>query len=341
MTSRLKSVLQFCVFVALGALMLFFAFKGQDFSRLTDQLKSANFYWVAVAAIVTMVAHLVRAIRWNMLIEPMGYRPKNTNTFIAVLIGYLANLAFPRLGEVTRCGTLTKTDNVPMDKLIGTVIVERVVDLISLIIILILTVLLQFNRISSFVYDHLLKGIIEKLSANTSLMIIVVILFTIIVAVSLYLFRKNKNRIYQSALGQKIMGLLEGITHGLTSISKLKSKGKFLLFTLFLWVLYLLSTYTMFFALQPTAHLNLLTALFVLTVGSLGMAAPVQGGLGAFHWIVSKGLILYGIAELDGLAYATISHGTQTLMIVIFGALGFVWLLLTSNTRKTQPEYGQ
>ncbi|MNH19570.1 hypothetical protein D3C79_793110 [compost metagenome] len=81
--------------------------------------------------------------------------------------------------------------------------------------------------------------------------------------------------------------------------------------------------------------------MFVLTVGSLGMAAPVQGGLGAFHWIVSKGLILYGIAELDGLAYATISHGTQTLMIVIFGSLGFVWLLLTSNTRKTQPEYGQ
>ena len=250
--------------------MLFFAFKGQDFSRLTDQLKSANFYWVAVAAIVTMVAHLVRAVRWNMLIEPMGYRPKNINTFIAVLIGYLANLAFPRLGEVTRCGTLTKTDNVPMDKLIGTVIVERVVDLISLIIILVLTVLLQFNRISSFVYDHLLKGIIEKLSANTSAMIILVVIFAVIITLSIFLFKKNKDRIYQSGFGKKVMGLLEGISHGLTSISKLKSKGKFLLFTLFLWVLYLLSTYTMFFALQPTAHLNLLTGPVVLTDGRIG-----------------------------------------------------------------------
>lgn len=184
--------------------MLYFAFKGQDFSRLTSQLKSANFYWVAVAAIVTMVAHLVRAIRWNMLIEPMGYHPKNSNTFIAVLIGYLANLAFPRLGEVTRCGTLTKTDNIPMDKLIGTVIVERVVDLLSLIIILVLTVLLQFNRISTFVYDHLLKGIIEKLSANTTAMVISIILVVVGITGTLYVFKKNKDRIYQSGLGKKL-----------------------------------------------------------------------------------------------------------------------------------------
>ncbi|UKJ07559.1 lysylphosphatidylglycerol synthase transmembrane domain-containing protein [Solitalea lacus] len=332
MNQSIKSVLQYSFFIGLGVAMLYLAFKGQDISLIMLKLKSANFYWVAISAIVTMVAHYVRAVRWNMLIEPLGHKPKSSNTFIAVLVGYAANLAFPRLGEVVRCGTLTKTDKVPMDKLIGTVIVERVVDLLSLIAILVLTVLLQFDRISSFVYDNLLKGIIEKLTGNTSMLIVAVGVSIGLLVLSIIIFKKYKHQVYQSAIGKKIMGLLEGISHGLASIGKLKSSSGFLLYTFLLWVLYLFSTYTMFFALSPTSSLTLLTALFVLTVGSLGMAAPVQGGLGAFHWIVSKGLILYGIAEIDGLAYATISHGTQTLMIIIFGSLGFFSLLFTQKS---------
>ncbi|POY35533.1 TIGR00374 family protein [Solitalea longa] len=313
--------------------MLYLAFRGQKITEIFLKLESANFYWVAVAAVITMASHFVRAVRWNMLIEPLGHRPKNLNTFAAVLIGYAANFAFPRLGEVARCGTLTKTDNVPMDKLIGTVIVERVVDLISLVIILILTVFLQFNRISSFVYDNLLKGIITKLLANTTTLIVIIVLIIGLTFAAFKLFSRFKQDIYQSAIGQKVMGLLEGIAHGLASISKLRNVFGFIFYSVLLWTLYLLSTYTMFFALASTANLTLLTALFVLTVGSLGMAAPVQGGLGAFHWIVSKGLILYGIAELDGLAYATISHGTQTLMVISFGGLSFLWLMLKRDNK--------
>ncbi|MCO4292659.1 flippase-like domain-containing protein [Solitalea sp. MAHUQ-68] len=333
MSKRIKSVLQYSLFIGLGVAMLYFAFRGQNIGEIASKLKSANFYWVAVAAVITMVSHLVRAVRWNMLIEPLGYRPKNINTFSAVLIGYVANFAFPRLGEVARCGTLTKTDNVPMDKLIGTVILERVVDLLSLVVILVLTVLFQFNRISSFVYDNLLKGILQKITANTLNLVVFAVIVIGLIVFGIKLFNKYKHTIYESAIGKKVMSLLEGIIHGLTSISKLSSVGGFLFYTVLLWTLYLLSTYFMFFALSSTSNLTLLTALFVLTVGSLGMAAPVQGGLGAFHWIVSKGLILYGIAELDGLAYATISHGTQTLMVIIFGGICFLWMVLNQSKK--------
>src|SRR2546428_1864148 len=314
--------------------MLYFAFKGQDLHKLVTELKQANYFWVALAATVTLLAHLVRAIRWNMLIKPLGHTPKTIDTFNAVMIGYMANLAFPRLGEVTRCGTLTKTDNIAINKLIGTIIVERVIDLLSLVVILFLTVLLQFHLISSFIYDNLLKGIVEKLVSNQSLLIGLVLfcLATVIIAVSLY--KRYKLQLQASAFGQKIIGLFSGISKGLTSISMVESKGMFIFYNIALWFLYLLSTYIMFFAISATAGLSLLTGLFVLTVGSLGMAAPVQRGIGAFYLIVLKGLVLYNIPEAEGLVYATISHGTQTIMVILICALGLGYILVTSNNNN-------
>ncbi|SMO58487.1 hypothetical protein SAMN06265350_10440 [Solitalea koreensis] len=311
--------------------MLYFAFKGQDIHQLTTELKQANYFWVSLAAAVTLLAHLVRAARWNMLIKPLGHSPKLLHTFNAVIIGYMANLAFPRLGEVSRCGTLTKTDDIAIDKLIGTVIVERVIDLLSLIVILLLTVLLQFRLISSFIYDNLLKGIVEKLESNQLLLLGIGILGLISIIALIFIYRRYKLQLMSSVLGQKIILLFSGISKGLTSIAMVESKVLFIAYTVLLWFLYLLSTYIMFFAIPATSSLTFLTGLFVLTVGSLGMAAPVQGGIGAFHWIVSKGLVLYKISEAEGLVYATISHGTQTLMVILVGALGLAYILVSSN----------
>jgi uncharacterized protein (TIRG00374 family) len=323
LNSRIVSVVKYLLFLSLAIFLLYWTFQGQDIGSLFNNIKNANYLWVLASVLACLVAHVLRAIRWTLLIEPLGYNISTKNSFYAVMIGYLANLAFPRLGEVSRCGVLNKTDKVPMNQLLGTVITERLFDLLLLLSTTFLAILLEFKRISGFIYQHVwLK--LEAVFANglalwLSLIGMVLILF-------FYLIR-SRIRI----LINPFSNTLKGFKSGLLSFWEMKNKGPFMLLSVLIWFCYFLSTYLCFFALLGTAQLSPLAALSALVLGSLGMIVPVQGGIGAFHWMVAEGLGLYGIDKLHGLAFATLIHSSQLLVILIIGGISLILTLLYRN----------
>ncbi len=323
---------KFLLFLFIGIVLLYFAFKDINFQDLWIDLKQANYNWVILALSLSVLSHLSRAMRWKILIEPLGYSPKTRNVFYAVMIGYLANLAAPRLGEISRCGSLNKTDKIPFDSLIGTVIVERTIDLLTLII---LTIIIFFSKINFFgnfiihnVYMPLSLKIQEMFSATSRILFLIGIIF-----ISLVIIWYLRGVISKMKIFQKFKKIGLGVLDGIKSVYKMKRFSGFIFHTFFIWSLYFLMTWVMVFALPETSFLTAIDGLFLLVIGSFGMAAPVQGGIGAFHWIISRGLSIYGIPFEKGLAFATILHESQLLMVLILGSISLIIVVL--NRKKS------
>jgi len=281
-----------------------------------------------------MLAFASRAWRWNMLLRPLGYTPKFSNTFYALMFGYLANLALPRLGEVSRSVALNRAEKIPLDVVIGTVIAERAVDVLSLLLCIVLALILEFDRIYSFLMDNLARPFMSKISDAVHSDFFFPVVFVLVAGIiTLVVIRRRKKQ--TSSFTEKILLFFKGILAGLTSVMKMKNHNVFILHSVFIWVMYWLVTYICFFSLDATSSLDVKAGIFVLVVGGLGMTAPVQGGIGAYHWLVSQGLLIYGIQLTDGLAYATIVHTSQTLLVIIVGTISF--LMLSVNNKKQKP----
>lgn len=306
-------------------MLLWLAFRGQNLEQIVYDLKNANYFWVLASVVVSVFAHYVRALRWNMLIQPLGFKPSNSNTFHAVMIGYLANLAVPRMGEVSRCGVLNRSDKIPLNNLIGTVIVERIIDVIFMLSILAFSILIQFKQIFGFINENLFKNLINKLPSAT--FIIVFILAIIAALISFYfLAKKYHQNFLRFTFYQKIWNVLLGFKDGIVSVIKMENKWKFIFYSILIWVFYILSTYLCYFAIEATSGLTIISAIFIMAIGGLGMAAPVQGGIGAFEASVQLGLLVYGIDASSGLSYATLSHSSQILSILILGSISLIYI---------------
>lgn len=238
----------------------------------------------------------------------------------------MANLALPRMGEVSRCGVLNKTDNIPVNQLIGTVIAERLADFIMLILIIILAIILQFKLISKFIYENVFLNLTTK-SVDFSILLFSSLLLLISAVIFFYILLKNDHW----KISQRLKIIWLGLADGLTSVKELQKKGKFLLYSLAIWMAYYLSTYLCFFALNATTDLSSVAALSVLVFGSIGMIVPVQGGIGAYHWMVAEGLTLYALHRSNGLAYATIIHSSQTLIILLVGSISLIMVMIISS----------
>lgn len=279
-----------------------------------------------------MIAFASRAYRWNMLIHPLGYKPKFSSAFYSLMFGYLANLALPRLGEVSRSVALNRAEKIPLDAIIGTVIAERAIDLLMLFLSILLALVLQFDRIYSFLNDNLIQPLAEKIAAtiHSPFFIPVVIFVAIILSAGIFVLSKRK---FSSTLAKKINQFVKGIWQGLLTVIKLKSHSAFIFHTILIWFLYWLVSYICFFSLDATSGLDMKAGVFVLVVGGLGMTVPVQGGIGAYHWIVTQGLLMFGISATDGLSYATLVHTSQTLLVILVGAISF--LMLSVFNKKT------
>lgn len=327
------SILKYASLLFLGVFLLVMAFKGQNFDQLLLDLKSANYWWVLASVLACLLAHVFRAMRWSMVIEPLGEGvPDPKNMFYAVMIGYLANLAFPRMGEISRCGVIRKTDKIPLNQLIGTVITERLIDLLMLLMVAALSISLQYKVISAFLYGHLLL----KLSGHFSYIFILIVAGGLFVFSGLLFYIVIKKNHW--GIVQKAIVLWHGFSRGLRSVKKIQYKSRFVLLSVLIWFFYFLSTYLCLFALNTLSSLGPITALVVLVLGSLGMIAPVQGGIGAFHWIVAEGLTLYAIPRSDGLAFATIIHSSQTLLILIVGLISMIMVMIPSSKQLGTHE---
>jgi glycosyltransferase 2 family protein len=327
LNKKALKTIQFFVFLALGVLLMYLAFKGIDLNLLWNGIKQANYWWILLSLIFATGGFILRGIRWKILIEPLGFKPKNTNIFYAVMTAYIANLAFPRMGEIARCGALTRTDKVPFDSLVGTVIVERIVDFVTLLVLIAIVLIAKFEMVGGFFMKEILDPLMAKFSSGTLWILgFVALVAIVLVFVALNMFKEKV------PLFKKILGFVTGIFSGIKSVIRMKKRGWFLLHTALIWTMYWLGTYVVFFAIGPTSHLNIFDALFILVIGGLGMTAPVQGGFGAFHWIISLGLILYGIPQDQGLLYATLLHESQVVYILLVG--GFSLFMVFFSRRQ-------
>jgi len=305
--------------------------------KIGHELAKANYYWVGLSLILAIFGNIVRAYRWNLLIEPLGYKPSIVNSFFAVSLGYFANIAIPRLGELSRCGALNKSDNVPVDKLFATVIIERSVDLLSLLTLMGLLFLLKFSFFGNFFEKVVLNPLYQKFDIHH--VSGVVIAFVIIFFCSLIFLA-----IYFKAFLKKIKYVVKaykfgkGILEGIFSVRKMKQKWMFVFTSILIWFIYLLMTYVVFFSIPATSNLTLVDAMFILVAGGLGQAAPVQNGFGVYHGIVASALLLYGISFDNGLLFAIIGHESSTLFMILFGVLAMIYFFfIQRNKMQNDP----
>lgn len=325
-------ILKYILLLAVGALLLWLAFRGQNISKIISELRNANYNWVFLSVFVSIIAHYIRGLRWKMLVKPLGYAPSNINMFNAVMVGYLANLAVPRMGEVTRCGMLTKTDDVPMQSLVGTVIIERIIDVLFLLGILVLSVLLEYSTIHEFLFSNIINPVLNKFQ-NAQTSILLGILLVLVFVICIYLIKKNHQKLLSNKLYGKIWNILLGFKDGVLSVNKMEKKGLFILYSLLIWLMYTLSTWLCFFAIEPTSGLSFSAGIFIMAVGGIGMSAPVQGGIGAYEAAIQIALLVYGINASDGLSYATLNHSSQILSILVVGSISLLFIFI-NNKKK-------
>lgn len=337
MNKKIRQITRFSVFLAAGILLLYFAFRGIDFSEMAGHFRQAKYSWIGVSFLFAILAHTSRSRRWILLIEPLNYKPKLWNTFNAVLFGYLANYALPRAGEVTRCISLGKKEKIPVDALIGTVIVERAIDLMSMFVILFILLIARFEKFGAFFSDYIFQPMGDKINAifgQAIMFWIIVAAVLLLIFIALFIFRK---KIYALKPAQKVIGIMKGVAGGLKTVLRMERKWEFLFHTFFIWFNYAMMTWVIVFSLPHiTGDLKFVDGIFLLVIGSMGMAVPVQSGIGAFHWIVSRGLhYVYELELTEGLVFATLQHESQTLLILVLGSLAMFFLF--SKNKKMRP----
>jgi len=310
------------VFLALAVLLLWLSFRDIDFKDLWAVLRKADYWWLLPAAIVSILSFWIRARRWILLIEPLGYKARLINAYHSVVAGYFANIIFPRLGEVTKCASLSTKEKIPFDRLVGTMLVERTIDILTVLVLLGITLLAGSTMAGSFLSENVFTPASEKLSSSIGLLLVIAILLVGLAILAIVLYFRLRPRLSVRPFFSRIYSFTDGIIDGLKSIARLKRRWEFILLTVALWIAYFFMTYFPLLCLSSTSELGLGAAMFILVIGSFGMAAPVQGGLGAYHWIISRGLLVaYAIPLEEGLAYATLTHESQFLLIALFGVI--------------------
>lgn len=340
MNKQVKSVFKILLFLSLGCFLVWISIIKIPEEKRGEVLRSiqkADYLFVVISMLMGVAAMYSRALRWKILMEPLGYRPSSKNTLFAVMIGYLGNLAVNRLGEVTRCGVLTKYDNVPFTAAFGTVIAERLIDLLSLILLFFLTVFGEFDRFWGFFQKEIWAVFMDKLRPvlQHELFSYIAIGLMMIFFVALFLFRKKLKVLF----GGKSEGLISKFVAGLKSVATIKKPWAFLFHSVFIWFMYYAMVHVCFFALEETKDLGVLAGMAIVTFGSIGVIAT-PGGIGAYTIIVMLVLgSLFGKPDEVGSAFGWLVWGSQFLLLLLCGLLALILLPLTNNpSRRTKTE---
>ncbi len=290
----------------------------EDRQNIFKYIKNADYRFVFLSTFFGMLSHLSRAVRWKYLLAPLGYHPKTINSVLAVLIGYFSNLGIPRSGELLRATAMDRYENIPFQKGFGTVIAERVVDLILLLLCILLALGLQYDLIAEFLN---LKGL------NFFQTLLSLIIFAIVFFFCRKFFLQSTHPITE-----KIKKFLQGIWEGIISIKYMKNKGLFIAHTLFIWTMYVLMFWIIKFSIPETVGLGINALIPAFVVGGLSISAT-NGGIGIYPYSVSLVLIAFGISKESGLAFGWIMWTCQTLMVVTFGAMAFFALPLVNRQK--------
>lgn len=328
MSKRFRTILQYIFFLGLGIFLIWWSVKdltAEDKSHIKKALSTAR-YWIIIPVFIALfAAHLVRAMRWRLLMQSLGYNPSIANAFFAVLIGYMTNHAVPRLGEVVKCTLLARYEKIPFDKLIGTIILERIVDAITLLIVFGITLIIQPG-----IYTQLTEAIFNPISIGSkpqpghtgisSSLVLLIAAGIIITLIAVWMIRKKKNL---KDLAELIKSIGRRIWEGVSSIRHLKKRKQFIFLTILLWTLYLSGGYLGFMAFRETQEYGIREAFSILSAGSIGMVVT-PGGIGAYSYLVEKTMVIYGLNTGIAAAFGLILWVAQTAVILIGGLISFV-----------------
>ena len=333
MRKKLLFALQIIFFVGLGLLVVWFITK--DFTPAQKQVlyhsfRHVNYILLFPVTITLLLAHYVRAMRWRILIQPLHYYPGKVNTFFAVVLGYMFNLFVPRLGEVLKCTLLSKYEKVPPDKLVGTIVAERAFDVVSLLVVMLITLLIQVDLVWPFFVNMLSGSTGSRSSFSWLKLLLIVLSVTATVVLIVYLFKKHREKKFI----KRIRSIFANIYQGLVSFRHLQQKKAFLGYTFLMWTFYLLSIRIGFLAYQPVEKLGTAPALSTLTFGSLGMIAPTQNGLGPYQFAVQKTMELYCVNAAEGQAFGWILWGSQTVILLAGGLICLALLPIVNNKNE-------
>jgi len=289
-----------------------------DRKIIIENISKANPFWVGLSILIGILSHVSRAIRWNYLLNPLGYRPRLSNNILIILTSYLANLGIPRSGEFLRATALTTYEKVPFEKGFGTIVTERVIDLLMLFIIIAFTLILQTDIILNFLNNYGIHLI-------GSLIFLTICILGLLSAV--FLIRKST-----SGFALKLKTFLNGMLEGVSSILKMKNKWLFVLHTLIIWGCYIAMFWVIKYTVTETIDLAFSQTLVAFIAGAFAMSTT-NGGIGAYPIAVTAALSLFDIDEVSGKAFGWIMWISQTLMIVVFGAISFLLLPLLNRNR--------
>ncbi len=297
-------------------------------------IQQVNYFWIALSLIVSGLSHYFRALRWKILLAPLNHKPKTSTTFFSVMVGYLANFALPRLGEVTRCGLLNKYSKVPFTEGFGTVITERALDFICLLLVFFIVLLMEFQKISGIANDLIFATISNKFHALMQKPVgLTIILIVLIIGFSAFFYFRKK---IQKLFSGKIKEFLNGLWSGLLSVKNVHQPIQFFAYTFFIWLMYFLQVYVCFFAFTETSHLSFIVAMVIVVFGSIGVIA-VPGGTGAYQAILIQILTtVYFISETNSFAFAWAVWTSQFVLILSLGLVSLILLPLLNKETKEQ-----
>lgn len=303
---------------------MWYALSKVSLDELLVYVRQADYKWILLGVFCGLLSHLSRAYRWLFMLEPLGYKIKLGNSIMAVFAGYLINFTIPRAGEVARASILTNYENVPFEKGFGTIVSERIADVIVMMGIMLLTLFLQFD----FIYNFLIaKFNFIKIIIGLAILFVVVIM--------VLMFIKHS----ESKIASKIKMFIKGMFEGVFSIFKMKKKGPFIFHTLFIWVMYVLMFYTTSFAIEALIGISMGAILIGFISASFSIAAT-NGGIGSYPLAIFAAFSIFGIAKEPSLAFGWIIWASQTLLIIIFGGISLIYLPIYNRKirNKTTPK---
>jgi uncharacterized protein (TIRG00374 family) len=332
---RTKSIIQFVVLLGVGLLLTWLSIKSvlPEKDKIILSFKTANYFWIGISMLISLLSHFLRAYRWNYLLKPLGYSVKPANSIGAVLVGYFANYGLPRMGELTRCTLVTKYDKVPFEVALGTVITERIVDVLLLLLIFFLTLFAQFQQLKDLANENILTPLLSKLKVISEhpTGLIILILIVVGAVIGFMLVRKKLATLLKGKFGNIILGFGKG----LSSVKDIDKKFQFIALSFAIWVSYFYSLYVCFFAFSGTAQLGHSECLVLLLFGTFGVAFSA-GGLGAYPFIITGLLInTYHVEKISAVAFPWMAWTSQFILIVVLGLLSLIVLPIINKNKST------
>lgn len=333
-TNKNISIIRNILFLGIGFVIIYMVFRNQNFDEIWKVIKKANLWWFIPVLFAFLTGGILRTLRWKLILQSLNHEAKFSNLFNSLMFGYFVNLGVPRLGEFTRCFSLKKKDNIPVATSFGTVMVERLIDTITLLITVSIAFYLEYNTISHFFRENIFTPIWEIIQKNIIEKPIVIAVIVGGLGYFFYWMQKNTSS-SETEPQTKLDNMTNEVWDGLMSFTKIKNYPLFITYSILIWIMYGIVSYFWLLAFEETKVLGMGVVFVIFVVSSIGKSVPVQGGgMGAYHYLVSSALLLFGISNPVGYAYAIMNHGSATIFNIIMGVYSWITLTLTKDNSE-------